>query len=263
MTRIRRWTAYIFASQLMALPAFARAPQPSRGTDRSVWLSYFGDQPITKLWAVHLEGSYRRTLGLSQFEQLELRPGITLNESPTQQSLFAYTFFRAQPTANGSFDPAPIVGKQIENRIFEQQQIAYRLFDKGDSAPQLIQRFRLEQRWQDTAVEGKGYGDKIFSQRARYRLTAKIPLGRSGFPEHYFVAYNEVYINVTRKPPLFNSDVTYAAFGSRLGENWAVEIGYQFRNSAAASGVTGPQDNSLQVYLLSTAPFRHVRRRSD
>jgi hypothetical protein len=260
MTRIRPWTAYVFVLQLMALPAFAQAPQPSGGTDRSVWISYFGDQPFTKLWAVHLEGSYRRTLGLSQFEQLELRPGITLNESPSQQSLVAYTFFRAEPTANGSFGPQPIVGRQIENRLFEQHQITYRLFDKGDSAPQLIQRFRLEQRWQDTAVEGKGYADKTFSQRARYRLTVKIPLGRSELPEHYFVAYNEVYLNATLKSSLFNSDVTYSAIGSRLGEHWAVEIGYQFRNSAAAGGVTGPQDNSLQVYLLSTAPFRHLRR---
>jgi Protein of unknown function (DUF2490) len=260
MTRIGRWTAHIFVLQLMAVLGFAQAPQPSGGTDRSAWLSYFGDQPLTKLWAVHLEGSYRRTLGLSQFEQLELRPGITLNESRTQQSLFAYTFFRAQPTANGSFGPPPIVGKQIENRIFEQQQITHRLFDKRDSDPQLIHRFRLEQRWQDTAVDGKGYADKIFSQRVRYRLTAKIPLGRSGLPEHYFVAYNEVYVNATLKAmSLFNSDVTYGALGSRLGEHWAVEIGYQFRDSSAASGITGPQDHSLQVYLLSTAPFRHVR----
>ena len=260
MTRVRRWIACIFVSQLMALSAFAQDSQASGGTDRSVWLSYFGDQPFTKLWAVHLEGSYRRTLGLSQFEQLELRPGITLNESDSQQSLFAYTFFRAQPTANGFFGPPPIIGKQMENRIFEQQQIACGLFNKRDSAPELIQRFRLEQRWQDTAVDGKGYAEKVFSQRARYRLTAKIPLGRSGLPEHYFVAYNEVYVNVASKPPLFNSDVTYGAFGSRLGEHWAVEVGYQFRDSAAASGVTGPQDHSLQVYLLSTAPFRRVRK---
>jgi Protein of unknown function (DUF2490) len=260
MIRLRRWAAYIFFLLMMALPAFAQTPEPSGGTDRSVWLSYFGDQPFTKLWAVHLEGSYRRTLGLSQFEQLELRPGITLNESPSQQSLIAYTFFRAQPTANGSFGPQPIVGRQLENRLFEQHQITYRLFDKGDSSPQLIQRFRLEQRWQDTAVDSKGNAVKIFSQRARYRLTAKIPLGRSGNPEHYFVAYNEVYLNATLKSTLFNSDVTYSAFGSRLGVHWAVEIGYQFRNSSAASGVTGPQDHSLQVYLLSTAPFRHIRK---
>src|SRR5580704_12483787 len=213
MTRIRPWTAYVFVLQLMTLPAFAQAPQPSGGTDRSVWISYFGDQPFTKLWAVHLEGSYRRTLQLSQFEQLELRPGITLNEGDSQQSLFAYTFFRAQPTANGSFGPPPITGKQTENRIFEQQEITHRLSNKRDSAPELIQRFRLEQRWQETAVDGKGYTEKIFSQRARYRFTAKIPLGRSGLPEHYFVAYNEVYVNTTLKSSLFNSDVTYGAFG--------------------------------------------------
>ena len=258
--RFRRWTTYTFALPITALPAFAQAPQPSGGTDRSVWLSYFGDQPFTNLWAVHLEGSYRRTLGLSQFEQLELRPGITLNESRSQQSLIAYTFFRSQPTANGSFGPSPIVGRQIENRLFEQQQITYRPFHKEDSAFQLIQRFRLEQRWQRTALLDKGYADKAFSERARYRLTAKVPFGSSTSHGHYFIAYNEVYVAVSLKSSPFNADVTYGAIGTRLGENWAIEVGYEYRYGPKPSGVTDPEDHSLQITLLSTAPFRHLPR---
>ena len=163
-----------------SLRSLAQALAPAGGTNRSAWLSYFGDQPFTEHWALHLEGSYRRTLGLSQFEQVELRPGLTLKENHRLQSLVAYTFFRSATTASGTFGPPPIAGRQVENRLFEQQQVTHRLFGEGDSASEMTHRFRLEQRWQATALAGQGFKDHLFSQRARYRLTVKIPLSRVG-----------------------------------------------------------------------------------
>ncbi len=254
-----RSLAALVVIQLFCSLAAAQVLSPSGGTDRSIWMSYFGDQPFAEHWAVHAEGSYRRTLGLSQFEQLELRPGVTIIENNVCDSLIAYTFFRSQITDGGSFGPPPLEGKQIENRLFEQQQIHHRLYGDGASAARMVHRLRLEQRWQSTALTAKGYADTNFSQRARYRLTVQFPLGRTGSPKHYWTAYNEVYSNTTLKKntSLLNQDVTYTALGSRFGKHWAVEVGYQFRYSTISSGITGPEDHSVQVYLLSTAPFRH------
>ena len=98
--------------QLFCSLAAAQALSPSGGTDRSIWMSYFGDQPFAEHWAVHAEGSYRRTLGLSQFEQLELRPGVTIIENNVCDSLIAYTFFRSQITDGGSFGPPPLEGSR-------------------------------------------------------------------------------------------------------------------------------------------------------
>jgi hypothetical protein len=36
--------------------------------------------------------------------------------------------------------------------------------------------------------------------------------------------------------------------------------GSQFRDSPADSGITGPQNHSLQLYPLSTTPFQHLRK---
>ncbi|AXC10089.1 hypothetical protein ACPOL_0726 [Acidisarcina polymorpha] len=59
----------------------------------------------------------------------------------------------------------------------------------------------------------------------------------------------------------FNADVTYGALGSRLSDYWAIEVGYQFRYASTPVGVTGPEDHSLQIYLLSTAPFLRAHRK--
>ncbi|ADW70146.1 Protein of unknown function DUF2490 [Granulicella tundricola MP5ACTX9] len=229
------------------------------GTSRSAWFSYFGDQPISTHWAIHAEGSCRRTFDLSQFEQVELRPGLTLLENRSHQSLVAYTFFRTHATDDGSFGPTPADQRQVEKRLFEQHQIALRLRNREGSVPELIQRFRIEQRWRATGPNGGEFEPTAFSQRARYRLTAKIPFSNSTSTGHYFVAYNEVYTNASLKRDLLNADVTYGALGTRMGRDWALEVGYQFRFAPTSLGVTGPQDHSLQVYLLSTAPFRHRR----
>ena len=259
MTHVSRVIASPTIFLLLCSLAAAQAPSPSGGTDRSIWVSYFGDQPFAEHWALHAEGSYRRTLGLTQFEQVELRPGLTFLENHAFDSLVAYTFFRSQTTDGGTFGPPPLEGRQVENRLFEQQQIHHKLYGDGDAAAQMVHRFRLEQRWQSTSVAGKGYADTNFSERARYRLTLKFPLGRTGSPGHYLTAYNEVYSNTTLKKntSLLNQDVTYSALGSRLGQHWAVEVGYQFRYSTGPSGITGPEDHSVQIYLLSTAPLWH------
>ena len=253
-----RFIVGLLFMQAVVHRAGAQALAPDGGTNRSAWFSYFGDQPFAGPWALHLEGSYRRTLGLSQFEQLELRPGLTFMETRRLESLVAYTFFRSETTGEGIFGPFPLLGKQRENRLLEQQQVTHKLFGEGEAAAEMTHRFRLEQRWLANSVAGNGFADRTFRQRARYRLTLKIPFRIRECSKHYWIAYNETYTNTTLKKDssLMNQDVTYVALGSKISQHWAIETGYQFRYSPTPLGVTGPQDHSLQVYLLSTAPFR-------
>jgi len=81
MRRLIRYLLAICVDSSAAHAAAQRTASPNGGTSPSAWFSYFGDQPVSDHWAVHLEGSYRRTLDLSQFEQVELRPGLSLSES--------------------------------------------------------------------------------------------------------------------------------------------------------------------------------------
>ncbi len=137
-----------------------------------------------------------------------------------------------------------------------------RLAGEGKHAVTLANRFRLEQRWLGTETAGRGVANWNFSERARYRGTLRIPLGRAANPLHYLAAYNEVYTTFGPHggPLPFYSDTTYAALGTRTGRFFAVEIGYQYRRQEQPGGTTGLNDNQLQLYLLSTLPFRRGTR---
>jgi Protein of unknown function (DUF2490) len=256
--RARFWLVLCF---LMTCCSFRSSAQmASGGTESSTWLSYFGDQPFTNTLALHLEGSYRHTFPFDRPEQYMLRSGLTVEHRHGLSSLFAYTYLVSYPFEGGRLSPASASGKQPEHRLFEQLQFEHPLIHLGDKHVTLTHRFRVEQRWLGTSTEGMGVTKWNFGERARYRLTAKIPFKATSWPivPNYVSAFNEVYTSFgphSGKSP-FNANVDYGAFGWSLGSRFAFELGYQHRYAPIANGVIGQNDNELQLMLLSTAPIR-------
>ncbi len=233
-------------------------PSPTGGSDQSLWLNYFGDQPLTKHYQLHLESTLRTTLAQTSFEQILLRPGLTIEESPKEQALVAYSYFKSHATEDGSFGPAPIADRNVEHRLLEQQQIVQRLAGSEENGTTLTHRFRLEQRWQSTEnVQGQTV-DWRFSERARYRITLQTPLAVDGNKDTYIRVFNEIYTSFGPHggPSPFNANVDYAALGLKRGKYWSFELGYEYRRMDQASGIVGKNDNSIQFYVLSTAPLR-------
>jgi hypothetical protein len=243
----------------------SQAQTPSGGAESSTWLSYFGDQPFTNTLALHLEGSYRHTFPFDRPEQYMLRSGLTVDYGHGLSSLFAYTYQVSYPFEEGTASPASPSGKQPEHRILEQLQFQHRFIRVGEKRVTLTHRFRVEQRWLGTATEGASVTDWKFAERARYRLTAKIPLKTTSWPivPDYISVFNEVYTGFgphSGKSP-FYANVDYGAFGWNLGSMFAFELGYQHRNAPIANGVIGRNDNELQLLILSTAPIRRFHHR--
>jgi Protein of unknown function (DUF2490) len=256
--RERFWLVLCFLTVCCSLRSSAQ--MPSGGAESSTWLSYFGDQPFTNALALHLEGSYRATFPLDHPEQYMLRSGLTVEHGHGLSSLFAYTYLVSYPFEGGTLSPASASGKQPEHRAFEQLQFEHPLIRLGEKHVTLTHRFRLEQRFLGTATEGVGVTKWNFGERARYRLTAKIPIKNAPWPivPNYVSVFDEVYTGFgphSGKTP-FYANVDYGAFGWNLGSMFAFELGYQHRYAPTASGVIGQNDNELQLMLLSTAPIR-------
>ena len=233
------------------------AQTPVGGAESSTWLSYFGDQPFTNTLALHLEGSYRHTFPFNHPEQYMLRGGLTVDHGHGFSSLFAYTYQVSYPFDGGTPLAASASAKFPEHRALEQLQFQHRLGVKGIT---LTHRFRVEQRWLGTDAEVAGITKVKFAERARYRLTAKIPLKTASWlmAPNYVSIFNEVYTSFgphSGNSP-FYANVDYGAFGWRLGSMFAFELGYQHRYAPIANRVLGQNDNELQLTLLSTAPIR-------
>jgi hypothetical protein len=261
----RFWLALYFLTTCCSFPSSAQTS--SGGAGSSTWLSYFGDQPFTNMLALHLEGSYRDTFPFDRREQYMLRSGLTIEHGHGLSSLFAYTYLVSYPFEGGTLSTASASGKQPEHRILEQLQFEHSLIRVGEKHVTLTHRVRLEQRWLGTATEGVGVTKWNFAERARYRLTAKIPFKASSWPivPNYVSLFNEVYNSFgphSGKSP-FYANVDYGAFGWNLGSRFAFELGYQHRYAPVANGVIGQNDNELQLMLLSTAPIRRFDHRAQ
>ena len=256
--RVRFWLVFCFVTT--CCPFHTSAQMASGGAESSTWLSYFGDQPFTNTLALHLEGSYRHTFPFDRPEQYMLRSGLTVEHGHGLSSLFAYTYLVSYPFEGGTLSPASASGKQPEHRLFEQLQFEHPVIHIGDKHVTLTHRFRVEQRWLGTSTEGVGVTKWNFAERARYRLTAKIPFKTASWRTvpNYLSVFNEVYTSFGPhggKTP-FYANVDYGAFGWNLGSMFAFELGYQHRYAPIANGVLGQNDNELQLMLLSTAPIR-------
>jgi len=255
---VRFWLVFCFLTTCCSFHTSAQ--MASGGAESSTWLSYFGDQPFTNTLALHLEGSYRYTFPFDRPEQYMLRSGLTVEHGHGLSSLFAYTYLVSYPFEGGTLSPASASGKQPEHRLFEQLQFEHPAIHMGDKYVTLTHRFRVEQRWLGTSTEGVGVTNWNFAERARYRLTAKIPFKIASWrivPD-YLSVFNEVYTSLGPhggKTP-FYANVDYGAFGWNLGSMFAFELGYQHRYAPIANGVLGQNDNELQLMLLSTAPIR-------
>jgi hypothetical protein len=262
---VRFWVLLCFLTTCCSFRSSAQ--MASGGATSSTWLSYFGDQPFTNTLALHLEGSYRHTFPFNHPEQYMLRSGLTVEHGHGLCSLFAYTYLVSHPFEGGTLSPASASGKQPEHRAFEQLQFEHPLIRLGEKHVTLTHRFRLEQRFLGTATEGVGVTKWNFAERARYRLTAKIPFKNAPWPivPNYVSVFNEVYTSFgphSGNTP-FYANVDYGAFGWNLGSMFAFELGYQHRYAPIANGVIGQNDNELQLMLLSTAPIRRFHHRTQ
>jgi hypothetical protein len=258
-------------SVAVALGAFAplgapcQEAKPTGGATRSAWYMYFGDHPISPLWSVHLEGQFRREDLGQRWEQLLIRPGVGYSLGHGVSSLVAYTYFRNYPFEGGTLGGPTTTGPQPEHRIFEELKVKHRFIGSGAKAVTLSHRFRAEQRFRGTSTVGVGTTDWNFAQRARYRLTADIPLrwNTGGARPDYVSLYDELFVNFGSHggSHALNQNRTYGSLGWNLNPDFKVELGYLFQYTPQPNGVVGVGNHALQVSIYSTAPFRRGARK--
>ena len=228
---------------------------------------YFGDHPVSENYQIHLEGQYRRQ-GLGQrWEQLLLRPGVTRKWGHGVSTMLAYTYLRDYPFEGGSLGDPNTTGPQPEHRILEELQIKRPLVGTGKQAVTLAHRFRLEQRFLGTSTAGLGTQYWQFAERARYRLTANVPIRAhtSGIRPDYVSLYNEFFVNFGPHggDRAFDQNRTYGAVGWKLDRDFELEVGYMHQYLPVPNGVVGEHNHALQISINGSLPFFHGKRSSD
>ncbi|HXJ91754.1 MAG TPA: DUF2490 domain-containing protein [Terriglobia bacterium] len=236
LLRCTLWTGVTIL--VLSLPARTQDRQVEQNV--RVWFPYFGDHLFgDSRWGLHLEAQ-ARLQGITQINQLVLRPGVNYQANRSLMLTTGYAYVRLYPSIT-SANPVP---PRNEHRIWEQAWFRY-----GSGRVAWSTRLRFENRF----IEGNN-GQYRFENRVRVWQQATVPLSQ----RVYATGYDEVWFHVKpyQASSAFNQNRAYAALGFRLKPGWRLETGYMNQVLLVSSGRVLEVNHIVTFSVLSTATFR-------
>jgi Protein of unknown function (DUF2490) len=240
-SRIIAHTITKIVAMFLYLPALAQTAHNVNG-----WYMYFGDHPVSERFGIHLEGQWRRSDVITAWQQLLLRPAINYKVNDRLSFSAGYAYVRSYP-----YGGIP-GGAAREHRMHQQASVRHAL-----RFVTLEHRFRLEQRFEAAIGSPNGSGWD-YSNRARYRLQGRVPLGPNKLENarFYLALYDEVFANWgAHANQTLDQNRAYGALGINTGGESRLEIGYLHQYLPRSSGATR-HNHTLQLSLSSDLPFR-------
>ena len=173
------------------------------------WLMYFGTHKLNDKLSLHYETQLRNYKVTSNFNQLLPIVGVNYKIDANAMVTAGYALIPTQSEFESGWNET----MSIENRIW--QQFILRNMIKNIS---LRHRYRLEQRW----INRDNFTD--YKNRARYMISAKIPLSnKEDFPL-FLSVYDEIFLNISNTP--FDQNRLFGALGFQINKSMNVQAGY-------------------------------------
>ena len=177
---------YILICFLFPFSTTAQTAEDNLGS----WWMYFGTHHLNDKYSIHYESQLRHYEIGNNFFQLLPRVGLNYKIDDNSMVTAGYAWIPTQPSMGEGFDGDLVT----ENRIWQQF-----IFRNKISNIKFRHRYRLEQRWIKTPIPNSliTVPDKntTYKNRARYMLSAKIPLSKKeDFPFFLFI-YDEVFLH--------------------------------------------------------------------
>lgn len=183
-----------------------------------VWFLLLNDYKVSERWTIGNELHWRNVNFLKDKEQLLIRPYVDYHANENVTFSGGYTYIRSYPYRQEAFEIT-----RSEHNIWSQVTLHHK-----SNKFVFSHRYRLEHRFQGAikladigGLEINGYD---FTNRFRYRLTIKHPIG-----EKYFVhAFDELWIRTEGdfQNANFDRNWLYIGLGRKFGEHSNIQLAY-------------------------------------
>jgi len=248
----------------------------------NAWIFYTGNHKLTEKWGVHTEFQWRRSEGLSDAMQNQVRLGLDykLNKSYMVSAGWSYIeTFEYGELAKETPTPKSNQYKFNEQRIWEQFVINHEHVGRFH----FDSRFRLEQRWIANLVKDENGNyirptdaylaanptaeDWKFRQRARYRFRVQVPLSKPEMKDNtlFLVAADEIFANFGEKVTanIFDQNRLYLALGWRFNKDCNIQTGYLNQFIEKGDGVRKENNHTFQLALTYNIDFTKMFKKSS
>jgi hypothetical protein len=224
----------------------AQVRQKEINKQDQAWVSINSTLRLTDKWGFVLDVHERRNNFFKDpsFHFIRLGANYWLMDNITVTAGYAHLWLA--PTTNGWETFAN------ENRIYEQAQITTKL-----SAVRLLQRLRIEQRWQQKIANDKPTGDNKFTNRVRYLLSFTIPLSKNNnlpslvLSDELLVQFGKEVVYNT-----FDQNRLFVGIKQKVSKNLSLDIGYMYVTQQKASGYQYDENSTFRWFFYYTPDCR-------
>lgn len=226
--------------------AFGQAVQKQINHQAQFWTSLNSTSRISERWAIIADFHVRRN-------QFMRDPGFYLIRGAGQYAVkpnFTLALGYAHMwIAQSRADWQNFID---EDRLYQQAIFTTKLGEVN-----LLQRIRNEQRWQQTIRNGQPTGDKRFTNRVRYLISATIPVSINKWVPKPVVA-NELLVHFG-KPIVYNTfdqNRLFLGIRQQVTENLSFDFGYMNVYQQKFSGFQYDMNHTLRLFFYFTPDFR-------
>jgi hypothetical protein len=222
-------------------------------TNTNIWFNYTGTFKISNHWSIYAESQLRRSEGLSNPQQLLIRPAMQYNFDNNNSMSIGYVY-----VYTNVYGSQPALSAFGENRTWQQLQI------RSNNGPiEIVNRLRLEQRWVNVPVkDATGLakaGDPVYTNRMRIQNKIAIPFKGKQIVDKsfYAMAGDEVMINFGKnvKNNIFDQNRVFAGFGYRIPKIGRTELGYLYQKIFKGDGIKVEGNHTLTLSLFHNISF--------
>ncbi len=214
------------------------------------WWNYFGDHPIgNSKWGLHLEGQWRRSNVLTNWQQLLIRPAVNYSLHPNLTFTAGYGYI-----ATSRYGDFPVGVPFPEHRFFQQMQLTQKV-----GRVSMAHRYRLEQReLGELSVAPTGVRTHTrwrHENRFRYMYRVMVPIkGKFGI-----ALYDEFFLNFGKNVAnnVFDQNRAYGALTYTLPKKSRLEIGFMEQTLQQRNGRVIENNHTLMVSIFSTLAIGH------
>ncbi len=210
------------------------------------WIGINGLIRTNDKWGVYYDANFRYNQFLKSNLYTAGSVGFNYWYNENTTILCGYTHQWTVPTTLGWHTHAN------EHRLFQQVIVNSQFGNIG-----IANRFRNEERWQQTIIHDSATNNYIFSDRVRYQFNAVIPISKKTYLPSIII-YDELFVQMGSEIIYNTFDQNRAFIGLRetIFKNLICDVGYTLIDQEKSTGYQYDRDHLFRLYFHYNPDFR-------
>ncbi len=228
--------------QLLVLNSIAQNQSPIIVKDNMVWLGYYNSINLNQKWSINSDTQFRTKNEIKDCSQALIRTGVTYKLGERLElslGLAHFRYFIDNQSTRGEWRPWQEL--KLSNKL---------------GIIKLIQRLRIEQRFNETVSNSESANNFQFNYRFRYRFDFRVPIIKEKETGNnwYALIGNEFMINAGNiiTTNYFDQNRVYAGLNYEINKNISLQFQYMYVWQQATNGLTLNSNNVLRFNIYHT-----------